>query len=198
MMNNIAILILAAGASSRMKEPKQLLKVNGKSLLEIVIDNAKASKVNNIFCVLGAHEKLINKIIVDKNIKVIYHPTYEQGLSSSIKKGIESLEKHCPSLAAILILLADQPKVNSSYINQFIEEHFNDSSKIIASTYGTTPGVPALFPKCYFDDLKQLSGDKGARLFLQQEQQHVILLPENERLMDIDTPEDFQKFLKNN
>ena len=193
-MQNTAILILAAGSASRMGKMKQLLPYKNTTLLEWAIEQAQKSIVKNVFCVLGAHKEAIEKQLTTKPIEVIYNPNYKNGLSTSIVEGINLLQKH--NFDNALIMLADQPHVTSEYLNSLIETSKKNPSNIIASSYQESAGVPAVFPKNYFNELLNLKGDKGAKSFLLQHNDDVIKVNSHQNLLDIDTPEDYQHLLK--
>ena len=194
-MKNIAILILAAGKSSRMGTTKQLLKIGNKTLLELTIEAAKNSNKTAIFCVLGANvDEILSKIKIP-NTEFIINKNYEMGLSSSIVSGIDFIEKHQINFDAVLITLADQPKVDSDFLNEIIEAFENNPDKIIASKYPDKVGVPAIFPKKYFKDLLFLKGDKGAKDLLNSKTENIISVL-SDKLLDIDTQEDYKNYIK--
>ncbi len=194
-MKNIAILILAAGKSSRMGTVKQLLKIGNKTLLELTIEATKNSKTTAVFCVLGANaDEILSKIKIP-NTEFIINKNYEMGLSSSIVSGIDFIEKHQINFDAVLITLADQPEVDSDFLNQLIEVYQNSSEKIIASKYPDKVGVPAIFPKKYFKDLLFLKGDKGAKDLLNSKTENIISVL-SDKLLDIDTQEDYKNYIK--
>ncbi|WP_435255572.1 nucleotidyltransferase family protein [Tenacibaculum sp. A30] len=193
-MQKTAILILAAGNSSRMGKTKQLLPYKNATLLEWAIEQAQKSVVKNVFCVLGANKEVIEKQLTSNIVEIIYNPNYKDGLSTSIVKGIKFLLNY--NFDSVLIMLADQPHVTSEYLNSLIEASKNNPSKLIASNYQGSVGVPAIFPKNYFNDLLDLKGDKGAKNFLLQQNNNVIKVNSTQNLLDIDTPEDYQYLLK--
>lgn len=194
MMQKTAILILAAGNASRMGKIKQLLSYKNTTLLEWTIEQAQKSVVKNVFCVLGANKETIEKELTTNAIETVYNPKYQDGLSSSIVKGIEFLQEH--NFDSALIMLADQPHVTSEYLNSLIEVSKNNPSKIITSSYQGSVGVPAVFPKEYFNNLLSLKGDKGAKNFLLQQNDNILKVNSSQNLLDIDTPEDYQRLLK--
>ncbi|REH56743.1 molybdenum cofactor cytidylyltransferase [Tenacibaculum gallaicum] len=194
MMQKTAILILAAGNASRMEKIKQLLSYKNTTLLEWTIEQAQKSVVKNVFCVLGANKETIEKELTTNAIETVYNPKYQDGLSSSIVKGIEFLQEH--NFDSTLIMLADQPHVTSEYLNSLIEVSKNNPSKIITSSYQGSVGVPAVFPKEYFNNLLSLKGDKGAKNFLLQHNDNILKVNSSQNLLDIDTPEDYQRLLK--
>ena len=194
-MNSIAVLVLAAGKSSRMKDIKQLLKINNKTLLETALENGKKINPNNVFCVLGAHAEKIKKETSTKNITYIFNNNFEKGLSSSIVCGVNYIAKEHSNLTSILILLADQPKIDFQFLNELVSIYQKNTTKIVASSYGDKKGVPAIFPKIYFEKLKLLKGDKGAKEFLNSNNIDVASI-NSLKLIDIDTNEDYINFLK--
>ena len=191
----LAILILAAGTSSRMGSIKQLLKVGKKTLLENAIATSKKIENAGITCVLGAHAEEIKKKIAVSGIDFIINKNYELGLSASIILGIEYLQEQNTSFDGILILLADQPAIPIAYYQEMGLLFSKEKSKIIASNYGTKFGVPAIFPKSFLPNLLAIQGDKGAQVFLQKNK-HAILTPKKPvNLLDIDTPEDYTSYI---
>lgn len=194
-MNSIAVLVLAAGNSSRMKDIKQLLKINNKTLLETTLETAKKVVSENVFCVLGANAKKIKKKTSTKNVKFIFNKNFDEGLSSSIICGINHIKKEPKNYNGILILLADQPEVSREYLKKLISLFNTNLNKIVASSYYKSVGVPAIFPKKYFDKLKLLKGDKGAKEFLQNHKTKIIKLERNQPFKDIDTQEDYKLYI---
>ncbi|WP_047790723.1 nucleotidyltransferase family protein [Tenacibaculum mesophilum] len=193
-MQKTAILILAAGSASRMGKIKQLLPYKNTTLLEWTIEQAQKSVIKNVFCVLGANKDAIEKKLTTNAIITIYNPKHQDGLSTSIIKGIEFLQEH--NFDNALIMLADQPHVTSEYLNSLIKVSKKNPSKIITSNYQGSVGVPAVFPKEYFNKLLNLKGDKGAKNFLLQHDDNIFKVNSSLNLLDIDTPEDYQYLLK--
>ena len=198
MLNNprIAVLVLAAGKSSRMKSIKQLEKINNQTLLDITIEKIQTLLSNSIFCVLGANTDKIKNEISSKKITFIHNEDYENGLSSSIISGLQYFKNHQLNFDSIFILLADQPAIEVSYLNAMISLSLENKDKIIASNYGAKFGVPAIFPSVYFDELLLIKGDKGAKEFINQKNHIVISSKLLTNLIDIDTKEDLNNFIK--
>ncbi|MDY0780898.1 nucleotidyltransferase family protein [Tenacibaculum sp. IB213877] len=188
----IAILILAAGKSTRMDVTKQLLKVGSTTLVGLAIENAKQSKTDSIYCILGANAEKIKTSIKHYEIETIINPNYEQGLSASIISGINHISSK--DFDAALIMLGDQPTVTSNYLNKLIDSFNKNPDKISVSNYNGKIGVPAIFPRNYFKQLTQLKGDKGARELLLSEKENCIQLF-HLPFIDIDTEEEYQNFL---
>jgi molybdenum cofactor cytidylyltransferase len=190
----IALLILAAGSSTRMKTAKQLLPVGDKTLIGLTIEKALQTDVEKIFCVLGANAEEIRSNIKGYEIEVIENINFQNGLGSSISCGIQNLEKY--SCDAVLIMLGDQPNITSDYLNNLISSFEKNPNFIFASKYFKKNGVPAIFPRKYFPDLLKLQGEKGAAELLNNENLNVKTVEMKVDLTDIDTPEDYKNFIQ--
>lgn len=195
-MRKVAILVLAAGASSRMKTPKQLLKIGNQTLLELVLEKAKALTSLPVYCVLGANSTFIQNEISTENVVFISNENHSKGLSTSIVAGVNYLEKNAPFVYSLLILLADQPDIDLQYLEKLVQLSAENPTQIIASKYRKNLGVPAVFPKSFFSDLQVLEGDFGAKEFLQQHKDQIICSNLSPSLIDIDTREDYENYLK--
>ena len=193
-MENIAILVLAAGKSSRMNSIKQLEKVNHKTLLELTLEKIERISTSNIFCVLGANSDKIKSEISSKNVQFIENTNFEDGLSSSIVSGIQYFKRKNFNFEGIFILLADQPAIDVAYIEDMLHLFKQHKDKIIASNYGEKLGVPAIFPKKYFSDLFLIKGDKGAKEFINNKKNEVLFSTIKTNFLDIDTREDLQRY----
>ncbi|SDR66701.1 molybdenum cofactor cytidylyltransferase [Polaribacter sp. KT25b] len=193
-MKHIAILVLAAGKSSRMNSIKQLEKINHKTLLDITLEKIKSMYSDDIYCVLGANADEIKRKITSEKIQFIENKNFENGLSSSIISGINYFKKENLNFDGILILLADQPAIESSYLRSLVHLFLENHDKIIASNYGNQLGVPALFPQKYFADLLLIKGDKGAKEFINQKKNEVIYPKLTTNFFDIDTKEDLELY----
>ncbi|QNM84645.1 nucleotidyltransferase family protein [Polaribacter pectinis] len=195
-MKNIAVLVLAAGKSSRMKAIKQLVKINGKTLLDITLEKAKSVFPNDVFCVLGGNSDKIKNEITTKNITFINNAGFKRGLSSSIVTGIEFLKKNNFNYNVIFILLADQPCIEIEYLKSMVRLYKESPSKIVASNYKTKYGVPAIFPEKFFSELLLIEEDKGAKELMNNKNNDVICSEFKTNLIDIDTEEDLILFKK--
>ena len=191
----LAILILAAGKASRMGAVKQLLKVNGTSLLENAISNSKKLKKSTVICVLGAHATEIKKTIDLKSIAFTINKDYTKGISSSIIAGIKYIQKQEIQFDGLFIQLADQPAIELAYYREMIALFSKEKTKIIAANYGKKYGVPAIFPKAFINDLLKITGDKGAKEFLQKNKKEIVSPEVTVNLLDIDTREEYNNYI---
>lgn len=193
---HLVTLILAAGSSSRMGSIKQLLSINGKTLLQHTLDLSTKIKSTKTLCVLGAHAEEIMQKVDGKNVEFIINKNHKLGLSASIISGIKYLQKEKIPFDGLFILLADQPAIKQDYYNEMMRLFDEKRTKIIASNYGNTLGVPAIFPAIFTNDLLQITGDKGAKEFLQKNKRSTLSPQTLVNLLDIDTPKDYKNFIK--
>ncbi|MBK1989948.1 nucleotidyltransferase family protein [Sphaerospermopsis aphanizomenoides BCCUSP55] len=191
--SNIGIIILAAGASTRMGTPKQLLPYQGKSLLSHTIESAIASVCNPVILVLGANAENIRSQISTPTIKIVENPDWHLGMSASIRCGIVSLIDNYPTLDAAVITVCDQPFLAHEIINQLVTAYHTSKKTIIACEYADTLGVPVLFSQIFFSELAGLSEDVGAKKLIKTYSKDVFSIPFPSGAIDIDTPQDYQK-----
>lgn len=189
---DIALLVLAAGEASRMGRPKQLLSWNGATLLENAIIITQ-SLTQNYGVVLGAHYNQIAPLVSQSHI--IYNANWRNGIGSSIACGVNALEQQY-NPKAILIKLIDQPLLKKEHFENLINTHKTHPSQAICTAYASKNGVPAIFPKSYFAELKQLTHDFGARKLLANSKHKPIALDPNGKLIDLDTPADYDRLLR--
>lgn len=194
-MSKIAIVILAAGKSLRMGFAKQIIRINNEPLLKITLDKIESIS-EDTYCVLGANKDLILEEIHFNNTVVIDNLNYEKGLSSSISICIEFFEKKNLNYDGVLFVLGDQPAIETEYFLSIIKTFNEHKTKIIATNYDGKAGVPALFPKSFFKELKIIKGDKGAREILKNKPKSIIFESFKTNLVDIDTRKDLIDYNK--
>lgn len=180
---NITGIILAAGQSSRFGGVKALAKFQGKSLLQHAIDSAVTADIGQLQVVLGAHHDIILSNTDLSNCGIIRNPDYQLGMSSSIKTATIAHQKD----HALLFMTVDQPLINSDHLNSLITS-FSKTGRTTAARYCDAAGIPSVFSQDEFPALLALTGDKGAKVVLQDCAPELIDLPEAE--FDIDRPED--------
>jgi molybdenum cofactor cytidylyltransferase len=187
---DLAVVILAAGISSRLGYiTKQLLVYKNETLLKIAVKKAlEISK--DVFVVLGHEKEKCKKELEDFDVNIIYNPNYKKGMGSTLSLGIE----HTKEFDHTMVMLCDQPFIPISHFQALKENIQNEN--IIASLYEKNKNskVPAIFPKKYYDELLKLNEDFGAKEILQKESCINIQL-EKDFCIDIDTLEDM-KFLE--
>jgi molybdenum cofactor cytidylyltransferase len=191
---SIAIIILAAGESNRMRIPKQLLPFRRKNMLQHAIDEAVTSNADLVFGVLGANAERIKRVLRKSRAELVMNQVWPEGISSSIRAGVKALPT---SVNAVIVSLCDQPHASSRIFNALIDTFRTSGKTIVSCEYGGTEGTPALFAREYFDQLLALSGDRGAKKIILENHDHVARIPFAEGIIDIDTAEDYQRFVKN-
>jgi len=192
---NISALLLAAGQSSRMRGIKQLLPWKGTFLLQHALNTLIKLGLEKVFVVLGANsEKIRPKLNSESQmVQVIDNPTWEKGLGNSISVGIDHILKDNTEVAGVLVCLADQPLITYTYLKR-LQSHFETGIyPIVASNYKDRIGVPAIFSRLVLNELLSLDSDFGAKHILTKYQSSLVALDANTILMDIDTPEEYEK-----
>ena len=187
--------MLAAGSSSRLGTPKQLLNYNGNSLLQYVTGIAADAAANAVVIVLGANAHLLLPEIDKKKADVVINNNWQQGMASSIIAGLSFLLEKYSSTDGVIFMMCDQPFVNVSLLNDLIITQRQTGKPIVASSYNNTIGAPALFHKSIFPELLNLTGDTGARMIIQRHITEVATVPFSKGNIDIDTAEDYEKLM---
>lgn len=194
---NIAVLIPAAGISSRMGRPKQLLPWKGSTLLGNCICMAQ-SITDTIVIVNGAYKEKIEAEVKKFKVETVHNLIWKEGLGNSIAFGVNHIVEKHKDIDGILIVLPDQPFVTTIYLKEMVERFSDYDNSILATQYnGMNHGVPVMFPKRYFGELKELTGEKGAKPILEKYKDHVVSITPEFKLKDIDTVDDYQDLLKN-
>ncbi|MGO8718033.1 MAG: NTP transferase domain-containing protein [Acidobacteriaceae bacterium] len=196
----IPAVLLAAGASTRLGQPKQLLRLpafGGKTLGETLIDHAvglaQEAGAAPIFVVLGAHAEEIRLEAELLDCILARNEAWAEGMASSLRLGTSAVIENAPGASGAMILVCDQPALSADHLRALLDAHRSDPKTIAASRYAGRPGVPAIFPRALFPALLDLQGDRGARSILQQPGLaiHAIEFPGGE--LDLDSPEDLER-----
>lgn len=194
-MKNYSIILLAAGQSSRMGQAKQLLPIDNEPLIVHTLRKTIALNPHSIITVLGANQEKIKAVLDPSKTHIVYNPHWQAGMGASVAVGVQALRKVHPNAQAILILVADQPFLSSRLLEDMIALYENSKHSIIAANYGKTFGVPVLFDKKWWGELQQLTGDRGAKKLIATHEEELGLVDFPEGLFDLDTPEDYRRFL---
>jgi molybdenum cofactor cytidylyltransferase len=185
------IIILAAGASTRLGTPKQLLRQRGKTLLSRTIALATAVAGPRVSVVIGAGQHRIRAHLrkATRSVRVTYNRDWTGGMGTSLAAGIRALP---PDADSILVLLCDQPKLDARSLDRLIHRARTSRAAIVTSRYAGRQGVPAILPRATFRELRSLTGDRGARDLLNSAcgRFQVIAVDMPEAAFDIDTPAD--------
>ena len=194
-MAKTAILILAAGESKRMGEPKQLLPYNNSTLLLHSIEQANAIKYTDVFVVIGAHFSEIFQSIRGQKATILKNNNWEDGMGSSLSKGIDLIKKK-DKYDRVLVTLSDLPLVNTEHYEQLIELSDTTGKRIVLTNYEEISGVPAIFDKSLFNELTILSDDEGAKPIVKKYKKEVVKMNSTTPFFDVDTKEAYQKLKK--
>jgi len=191
------VVILAAGASTRMGQPKQLLELGGATLLGRAVAAALASPAWPVVVVLGAHAEKIRPTLALHPVIITENPAWSEGLASSIRAGVATLEQFSRDLGAAVITLCDQPAFSTETLAQLVAAQRDTGRSIAATRYAHRHGAPALFLRSHFPTLTQLTGEVGARELLNGDPATIASVDLPALTRDIDTPEDYAAALKN-
>ncbi len=191
--------ILAAGRSSRMGRPKQLLPLEDRALLQHVVDNALASRLDEVVLVLGSHAEEVRAALAipaDRALQVVVNPRANAGQSSSLRCGLRAADDAAQAAA---ILLGDQPGVSAQLIDRLIGAFVAGEAPVVRPSYRgadeqPVPGHPVLIARRLWPELERLEGDEGARTLLKRHPDWLatICLP-GEPPADVDTWQDYQR-----
>jgi len=194
----ISIVILAAGPSSRMGQPKQLLLFNGYSLLEQAVITAKNSKADHVLVVLGSGAAENKKAIEHLSVEIILHDRWAEGMGSSLKKGLTECVKKFPETKAILVMVCDQPRLTTNHLNELIDTYSKTKNVVVASRYASTVGVPAIVDHSLFGDILCVDNHQGAKSIILKHQANLMEIDFTGGEIDLDTPEDVGNYKKYN
>jgi|SRR6185503_7260441 len=187
------IIILAAGPSSRLGQPKQNLVYKGKTLLQRTIETATASVCERIVVVLGANLDMIMPTIKNYSIEVVENTEWQEGIASSIRAGVRRMLVPEPKVQSVILMLCDQPHVDTYILNMLIAAKTKEG--ICACGYNDTMGPPVLFDAVHFDELVALTGAEGAKKVMQSHIEKVKTIPFQSAGIDIDTPMDYENLV---
>lgn len=193
--NKTGIIILAAGNSSRLGEPKQLLLYNETSLLKNTVEAAALLPNSVVIVVTGSNSKLIEEQLDLTQIKVSYNPDWPSGMSSSIVKGLNDLLLISPDIEKCIISVCDQPFTTHSVFENLLEHYHKSGKEIIASSYAETLGTPVLFARKYFTTILKLKGQEGAKKIISKFVDDTLAVPFEKGNIDIDTQEDYNRLI---
>ncbi|WP_205500813.1 nucleotidyltransferase family protein [Rufibacter psychrotolerans] len=190
-MAKTGIIILAAGASSRLGQAKQQLTFQGQTLLQRTIEAAVDAEQCLVVVVLGANAEQIQPTLEPSEVPFIHNPGWAEGMASSIRVGLTEALRKEPELEAVIFLLSDQPFVEASLLNKMIQTQAETGKSMVACSYQDTLGAPVLFTKELFPELQQLKGQEGAKKLLARYSEKVAEIPFPKGAIDIDTPSDY-------
>jgi len=191
-----AAIVLAAGASTRLGQAKQLIEIEGESLLRRTARLALEAGCAPVFVVLGFEAERLRAELAGLGATAVIHEHWAEGMGSSLRRGMEMLRAAEARAAGVLLLVCDQPGLAVEHLQRLLAEQGADENRIAASEYAGRTGVPAVFGRGFFAELLAIEGDRGAREVMRQHTQAVSAIPWPEGAMDLDRPEDLERLRK--
>lgn len=181
---SIAAVVLAAGASRRLGQPKQLLPYEGSTLIDVVVSRVCAAGCTRVGVVIGAHADEVVRAIASRPVELIENPQWEEGIASSLRAAVAWARR--TSCDGLLVCVGDQPYLSTCHLQQLMSRF--TTHRPVASRYRDAPDIPAIFGREAFGSLEALRGDRGASQVLSRLRAAVIEWPDGE--IDIDHPSD--------
>ena len=191
----ICLIVLAAGLSTRFGENKLLKKVNGSTLIENVVKSAVSSKADEVVVVLGYEAQRIKEVLKNFNCKFVFNQDFKSGQSSSVKVGVRFVMEYAD---AVMILPGDVALITSRPINMVIEEYEKSKNPIIVASYQSRAGHPILFDRSLFNEIMEINEETmGLKAIINRHKDIIkkVDVGSDEVLIDIDTEEDFKKYI---
>jgi len=190
------IVILAAGSSARLGQPKQLLIFEGGSLIKRVAKIALEVS-GKVVVVTGFESKKVQAGLLGLPVILVQNESYQEGIASSIRAGIGTLMENFKSLNGAILLVCDQPFLSRDIVEKLMLTAHETGKKIISSAYSDTYGIPVLFDKSFFGRLLGLKGDMGAKTIIQENLADMATVDFPAGNVDIDTMQDYESVISN-
>ncbi len=191
--NDIAIIVLAAGGSKRLGQPKQLLSWKNASLLRYAVSCAAGINDVTPFVVTGAQKDLMIAELSGSGVTIIENDLWEAGIATSIAAGLSAALRENKALSGCIFVVCDQPYLSAALLEKIRLLARESGKGMVAAIYDDMPGTPAFFHRRYFPQLLSLQGDEGARKLLKKYPDDLATVPFAEGAIDIDTLDDYQK-----
>lgn len=194
-MPNIGAVILAAGESSRLGQPKQLIQFRGKTLVQRIVDAAREAGCSPKVVVIGSDKDKVARELEQTNAVIVENVNWKNGMGTSIRSAVQHLIDIAPNVEAIVLLVCDQPFVDSRAIEQLIALREKTKKAVVASSYAGTLGVPALFDRSCAEELLGLDDADGAKSIILSNHDRVAEFPFPQGKIDIDTLADYERLI---
>jgi 4-nitrophenyl phosphatase len=195
-LKTVSIIILAAGASSRFGQPKQLLDWGGTPLVAHAADVALDARLGGpVIVVLGCRAQAVRTALGTRAIQIVMNWRWEEGLSTSVQAGLAALP---PETEAAILMQCDQPLLTANLLQALAARFAETGAPIVHLTCVGQRGTPTLFSRSLFPELAAITGDVGGRVVIACHSDAVatVEVAEPDTLADIDTPADYERLLK--
>lgn len=185
-------IILAAGAARRFGRPKQLLEIDGETLVHRACRTALEAGCEPVVLVLGANAPLVIPAGIPGRVQVVENPDWQRGMGRSLAVGVGALAD--ADADAVVVLLADQPGVTPMTLKRMMASASGADTSIVLCDHGDTLGPPALFTARHFSELAALDGDEGGRSVIRKHPGASVVVPASEARWDIDDESIWHQF----
>ena len=192
-MAKVGAVILAAGKSSRLGQPKQLLPFRGQTLVRRIVDAAREAGCSPIVIATGSDKDKVARELEQTSAVIVENVNWNNGMGTSIRVGVQHLINIAPNVEALVLLVCDQPLVDSHTIEQLIALGEKTKKAIVASSYAETLGVPALFDRSCAEEFLKLADGSGAKPIIFSNHDRVAEFPFPEGTIDIDMAADYER-----
>jgi molybdenum cofactor cytidylyltransferase len=192
-MSRCGIIVLAAGGSRRLGRPKQLLELDGVTLLRRAVRAALGTGGRPVVVVLGAQSENFLPQLVGLSVNVVINTNWEAGIGGSIRAGVAAIAGMKPDCEAALLMLCDQPLVSAEMLEQLMQRWASTGKTICAAAYSGTVGTPVVFARRLFGELMQLGDREGGKAIIARHGEDVDSVEIPEAVVDIDTEADFAR-----
>jgi molybdenum cofactor cytidylyltransferase len=188
----VAAIVLAAGRSERMGQPKQLLSVSGQPMVRRITEAVCASGLAQVVVVVGAHAGTVEEALTGLPVELVHNHAWQEGMSTSLRVGLRALR---PDIEAVLVVLADQPGLTPGLLQRLVQRYHATEAPIVAPFYRGRRGNPVLFARSLFSDLSAIHGDRGGRQIITryEERMEKVACDDPAIVQDVDTLEDYER-----
>jgi molybdenum cofactor cytidylyltransferase len=184
--------VLAAGASSRLGSPKQLLMDEAQhTLVYRAAESALSAGCDPVLVVVGADAERVREAVRSLPVDVVENAQWVEGMASSIRAGVRAAQQISPSASAVLLMTCDMPAVDSTHLRTLLQHHAAGAVRV-ASAYGNALGNPAVVSRGEWNDLLALRGDRGAKTLFARP--GTATVPLEGGTLDLDTPADVERW----
>ena len=189
MTRRVGAVVLAAGSSTRLGRPKQLLSIGGRPLVRHVLAQLQAAELTRYAVVVGCHAEQVSGVLAADSCDLLDNPAWAEGIAASIRVATSWARAH--QLDALLIAACDQPRLTAAHVRAMLDAHASRGTTV-ASGYEGTRGVPAIFSAHWYGRLETLAGDRGAGALLREDPE-VVVVDWPDGVFDVDTLEDAER-----